>query len=320
MEGVIWFIEGELMDGMGSTAGKRVFSVFQDMKGEFSKVNPSILWDLATADDVVLDESMKRMLSKRSEVEEYAITEIMFPYRKEIEEKRTRESEIKRKYGLRSLDFLLQESNDKLLHYQQEMEAGKDMNIAILNEERRKEDLEEKRSKLEEEIELEKEIAVSEPRILGAAVVLPIDRLRPEAERPGTSRMVHDKEIEQVGMDVSMQYEKDDGWSPEDVHVENLGFDIRSTKYGEDGFLEDVRYIEVKARARDGAIRLSANEWKKAKRFQEKYWLYVVTLAGTAKPKLGRIQNPAKFFRIDEDIYATGYIIPKEKIARGVVD
>ena len=132
--------------------------------------------------------------------------------------------------------------------------------------------------------------------------------------------MVHDKEIERVGMDVSMEHEKKNGWSPEDVHAENLGFDIRSTKYGEDGDMEDIRYIEVKARAQDGAIRLSANEWKKAKRFQEKYWLYVVTLAGTTKPKLKRVQNPANVFKIDEDIYATGYVIPMEKLGKGVVE
>ncbi|MDY7079087.1 MAG: DUF3883 domain-containing protein [Chloroflexota bacterium] len=39
-----------------------------------------------------------------------------------------------------------------------------------------------------------------------------------------------------------------------------------------------VRYIEVKDRARSGAIRLSANEWKKARHFGGKFWLYVVTL------------------------------------------
>ena len=128
--------------------------------------------------------------------------------------------------------------------------------------------------------------------------------------------MVRDEEIEQIGMDVSIKYERDNGYSPEDVHTENLGFDIRSTKYGEDGNFEDIRYIEVKARAQDGAIRLTANEWKKAKRFQDKFWLYVVTFAGTSQPELERIQNPTKVFKIDEDIYATGYIIPKEKLRK----
>jgi len=319
-EGVLWFIEGTLSDGTGSVAGKRIFSVFQNMKGELRNVNPSILWDLDPVDDVVLSESIKRMFGKKNEVEEYAITEIMFPYKGEVEESRTRESDIKKKYGLRSLDFLLQESNDKLLHYQQEMMEGKDMNLAIGNEEKRLEDLEKKQEKLVQEIQLEKQITVSEPRILGAAAVLPMNRLKPETvETRGVGAgMARDEEIEKVGMDVAMNCEKEDGWSPEDVHTENLGFDVRSIKFTEDGRLEDVRYIEVKARAQEGAIRLSANEWKKAKRFQDKFWLYVVTFAGTEEPQLRRIQNPAKAFKVDEDIYATGYIIPKENLSKEV--
>ena len=126
--------------------------------------------------------------------------------------------------------------------------------------------------------------------------------------------MARDDEIEQVGMRVAMNYEKEHGWIAEDVHEENLGFDIRSTKYSEEGTFGDIRYIEAKARALDGAIRLTANEWKKAKRFKEKYWLYVVTFAGTSAPNLERFQNPTEEFTIDEDIYATGYIIPKEKL------
>jgi hypothetical protein len=72
----------------------------------------------------------------------------------------------------------------------------------------------------------------------------------------------------------------------------------------------------VKARAQEGGVRISANEWKKAKRFQDKFWLYVVTSAGTSQPNLERIPNPAKTFTVDEDIYATGYVIPKERLFR----
>ncbi len=318
MEGVLWFIEGELTDGLGEIAGKRIFCVFQDIKGGLKKINPSVIWDLAPTDGVVLSESLKRMFSKRNEIEGHVVTNIMFPYLAEIEETRKKDSDIKRKYGLRSLDFLLQESNDKLLHYQQQMEEGKDMKIVIYNEEKRKEELEDKRKKLVEEIELEKQLTVSEPKIIGAAAVLPMNRLKPGAEKPVGGGMARDEEIEQVGMDFCKKYEEDNGWGPEDVHTENLGFDIRSTKYRKDGTFEDIRYIEVKARSQDGAIRISANEWKKAKRFQDKFWLYIVTFAGTSQPKLDRIQNPAQAFKVDEDIYATGYIIPKEKITKGV--
>lgn len=80
--------------------------------------------------------------------------------------------------------------------------------------------------------------------------------------------MRRDEEIEAVGMRVSMQYERDHGF--------------------------DVRYIEVKARARSGAVRISANEWKKARHFGEKFWLYGVTEAGM---EIHRIQHPVVRFR-----------------------
>jgi hypothetical protein len=53
---------------------------------------------------------------------------------------------------------------------------------------------------------------------------------------------------------------------------------------------------------------LSSNEWKKARHFGEKFWLYVVMRAGTDEPQLHRIQDPAARFRVGEDILATGYI------------
>ena len=68
-----------------------------------------------------------------------------------------------------------------------------------------------------------------------------------------------------------------------------------------------------KARARSEAIRLSANEWKKARHFGDKFWLYIVTQAASDAPQLQRIQNPAAHFQLDEDIFATGFIIPEEK-------
>jgi len=54
------------------------------------------------------------------------------------------------------------------------------------------------------------------------------------------------------------------------------------------------------------------NEWKKARHFGDKFWLYVVTEAGSDWPQLRRIQDPAARFRVGEGILATGYIIQEE--------
>ena len=213
--------------------------------------------------------------------------------------------------------------------------AGEQVDLPLLNEQRNLEQLQQRRTDLEREIRLERNLTVGEPRFLGAAVVLPLAAAEPEAEpetavyKPRTPEPVpineerteykvgadmrRDDEIEAVGMQVAMDYEHEQGWQPEDVSGENHGFDVRSTMYNADGTFADIRYIEVKARARSGAIRLSSNEWKKARHFDEKFWLYIVTEAATDTPQLYHIQNPAAQFQLDQDIFATGFIVPEER-------
>jgi len=128
------------------------------------------------------------------------------------------------------------------------------------------------------------------------------------------------REIELVGMRVTMAFERQNNRQPEDVSGENHGFDVRSVEFDADGAFAGIRYIEVKARAQSGAIRLSANEWKKARRYGDDFWLYIITQAGSNEPELQRIQNPAGHFLMDEDIYATGFIIPEDKWQQKLLD
>ena len=179
------------------------------------------------------------------------------------------------------------------------------MTMPIFNEDRRMERYRQKLEELEKEISLERNLSVSRPQIIGAAVVIPAE---PQKEIP----MRRDDEIELIGMQLSMENEINEGWVPEDVSKQNLGFDVRSTLYNNDGTFSSMRYIEVKARAVTGSIYLSANEWKKAQRFGKDFWLYIVTKAGSSNPTLNKIDNPAKKFKIDDDMYATSYNIPEE--------
>ena len=73
-------------------------------------------------------------------------------------------------------------------------------------------------------------------------------------------------------------------------------FDVRSTS--PDGH---KRYIEVKARAGMGPVALTQNEWFKARRFQDEYFLYAV-LNTASRPELYRIQNPAEVLKPEERV------------------
>jgi hypothetical protein len=330
-EGVLWFVEGEIGDGTDQPAARRVFCLYQPVdEAPIRQVNPAVLWDHEPLDGAEPPPDVAALLREREVIEDHVVTEVLLPFREEIAERRERQTRVKAKYGLRSLDYLIQESNQKILDYQARQAAGEQVELPLLNERRNLEDLQRRREELKREIRLERNLTIGEPRFLGAAVVVPLAAPGPEAEElkyeqrePETLTvpedraaygvgMRRDEEVEVVGMQVATQYERDHGWHPQDVSDENHGFDVRSIRYDDDGTFADVRYIEVKARARSGAIRLSANEWKKARHFGNKFWIYIVTEAGTDNPQLHCIQNPAARFRVGEDILATGYIIQEK--------
>ncbi|MGB9824478.1 MAG: DUF3883 domain-containing protein [Candidatus Hydrothermia bacterium] len=123
---------------------------------------------------------------------------------------------------------------------------------------------------------------------------------------PEKADMIENEEIERIGMEIAMEYERQQGREPEDVSSENLGFDIRSRGKGE------IRYIEVKARAYEGDVALTPNEWFKAKRFKDQYYLYIVTNV-TSNPALYIIRNPAENLKPEEKVEVVRFVISAEE-------
>jgi hypothetical protein len=144
-------------------------------------------------------------------------------------------------------------------------------------------------TELQRTVAQERSLTMGMPRFVGAVRVVPA--------RQVDAAMQEDPDIEQVGMTVTMEYERKQGRVPEDVAAENLGFDVRST----DPATGRKRYIEVKARARVGPVALTQNEWFKAGRFNTDYYLYVVLNAAT-QPELYIIQDPAANLQPEERV------------------
>ncbi|MBA7529541.1 RNA polymerase-associated protein RapA [subsurface metagenome] len=287
-DGVLWFFEGEVKDGKGEVAGKRLMAIYDDDNGkELNDVNPAILWDFIPSEKnepTTVDMTMKR-------AQEYAVDAVE-NYKQEIGEERRRQADIKKKYGIKSLDFLIGGLDADLSELYERQAEGEKVDIAIRNKEERKRQYEEALKTLQKEIEQEVSLTVSMPKFLGAVLV-----------KPTISRdMMSDEEIESIGMEIAMGYEKNQGREPEDVSKENLGFDIRSKGDGE------TRYIEVKARKEEGQVALTCNEWFKAKRFEEQYWLYVVANAATS-PTLYIINNPADNLSVEEKIGVVRFMV-----------
>ena len=198
-DGIIWFLEAEIKDGKNEVAGKRLFAVYQDLgpeghKGEesdekdaqnrhfqpLSLVSPAILWDLKplstnAADTAPQKEELKQEISlDKDAVVSYVISEGLESYKKELLERRIRDAKIKEKYGIRSLDSMIAESDGKLASYYERQMKGENIpEVTIQNEQKKKEDLENKRQRLQKEIEAETHLYPTDPKILGAVRVVP---------------------------------------------------------------------------------------------------------------------------------------------------
>jgi len=272
LSGTLFFVEASLEDGNGEPAAKRLFAVLSNQNG-MEPVNPSILYDLLPGEgrsdlDFPDSESVRAFVAK----------ELVPKFLAEVRAERVRQAEIRRRYGLRSLETLIGEAEANLLELEMRRAFGEEIPQMVLDRAReRREALEERKKALLEKLRRETTLLPGKIKILGMVAVLPAPA---EEEIP-------DPSLEKIGMEVAMAYEREQGRIPTDVSRENLGYDIRSV--GKD----EVRYIEVKARAKKGPVTLTQNEWLMAHRLGEEYWLYVVTVEGEA-PKLWIIRNPAE--------------------------
>jgi hypothetical protein len=96
-------------------------------------------------------------------------------------------------------------------------------------------------------------------------------------------------------VDFVLRHERALGRTVEEVWrlQDGCGFDLRSVAPPNAAGVSVVRRIEVKGRAAEvGEVHLTPNEWRKAERLGDTYWLYVVWGCKTGAPRLKMIQNP----------------------------
>lgn len=138
--------------------------------------------------------------------------------------------------------------------------------------------------------------------------------------------MRNDPEVEAFAMQYVMDYERQRGWTPEDVskNHDGSGFDIRSVGPVDPATgIAPVRRIEVKGRTQqEMEVSLTVNEWRKAQQLGNSYWLYVVWGCKTANPELLKIPNPARRLIGDalEIKQVTRYIVKAEALQRNATE
>ena len=301
LDGYIVFFEGEVRDGTGAVAGKSLFAYYYEPhSGDVKSISPTIMWDLAegkpSGEVVDVDEVKRKVLP--------TVVAGLSEYMERLRADRLRQGEIKKKYGVSSLDKLIVDLDGELIDLYGRKDRGENVDIVIRNKAEQKKKYETSKRELEELIEKERNLTMSMPSFVGIVRVLP----RAETEEA----MYRDEEVEKMGMEIVMRFERENEREPEDVSKENLGFDVRSR--GKDG---KIRYIEVKARASVGAVALTQNEWFKAQRLGDDYYLYVVWNAGkdpNTRPCI--IQNPVANLQVDRKVEIVRYIVPATEIER----
>jgi superfamily II DNA or RNA helicase len=304
LDGVLLFYEGQINDGLGQVAGKRLFSLFiPHGNGRPQPMDPAILWDLAPAETPAAAESLDLEALKR-QAQRWLLTHLE-SYRQELAAEREREAHIKRKYGVESLRYLILDLDNDLVHLQERAQAGEDVSLVMFNKEQQKNAYLQALKDLQETLERERQLTLETPRFLSAVRVLPL--IAPAGG--GTDEMHSDSAIEQAGMDLVLRYEREHGRQPQDVAAENLGYDVLSLELPGG----TRRYIEVKARAGIGRVALTQNEWFTAHRLGEDYFLYVVMNAATAQPDLYIVRNPATRLAPEEQ-HEVRYLLPAEAI------
>jgi hypothetical protein len=307
---VLWLMKCGVEDGRGQAVGERLFAIH--LTGErFRKSQPYALLDLKTPEggpDVA--KAVRQAATDEDLVINWSLDEVTPEYFGEIQDRRTRELNIKEKYVRKSLQFLISESNKKIAKYDNQLRQMRfDDDPARLNiqgnrakEEARRNELSQRLKDRLGEIEQEKHLSEKPPEILGVAVILPA----PREVVASVEGMENDPEVEAIAIEEAKKYEVGQDRKPVSVEEENCGWDLTSLCDG-----QVARYIEVKGRGGVGGVALTPNEWIKAQRFGKDYWLYVVVNC-RSKPELHLIQDPASKLSPKEEVSVVRYMVGQD--------
>ena len=301
MDGTILFFEGVINDGTGRIAGRRLFAHYVDSNTNcVVSVPSSVLWDL---DDVTGTCTEPVDLKEQKNAVQEGVIKMLREYKEELLDERKKQTAIKEKHAVRSLEKLIHDLDADLVGLLERQQKGENVDIAIHNKtERQRKHIEDK-NELLRLIEQEKGLTVSTPTFLGIVRVVPAKTVSDD--------MIENIESEKTAMDVAMAFERLRGRTPIDVsRTVGLGYDIKSSD------LNETRYIEVKGRYKVGQVALTRNEWFKAKQMGSDYYLYVVwntldTPASQLQPMI--IRDPANNTNPKADTY---YVIDADDIRK----
>ncbi len=238
--------------------------------GRFSLLPPDVLHDLATHPN----QALPAQPWETTAAADFLKSTYQLEVRARCQEERRRFAAICEDYLRRSFEARIRAAQDRVMTLRAREAAG-ETEVALARQ-RAEEDLADLQRARDERLAGLGRLAIARTgpvRHIATAIVL-----SPGAEAlPPEFMEISDPESEEAAMNVVMAFERQRGWEPTDVSQQKIGFDIRSLGPPDSATGQrEVRRIEVKGRVRGAPIRLTTNEWLKARQLGPTYWLYVV--------------------------------------------
>ncbi len=304
-----FFVKSQIVDNrpskkLDSIADEILLMVMQDKNGAFRLTSPAKFIDLHSPLDFAKP-IMHPELRGVDDVLQWSFENITMKQFEETKEVVQRDCQERKNHLNEAFTRVVMDLQKDIQDLQQKLLYGDNRGQdKLLKKEARITELVEKKQRRMENLVLMEQLSPKAPEVLGCAYVVPLTQV----EYSGHYGMSRDDEAEAIAMKAAMDFERKNGWNPEDVSANNEGYDIRSISPE-----ELKRYIEVKGRSgNEGGVMLSENEMNRLAQLGESAWLYIVMNCKN-QPELFRIQNPAKVLTFELKSKGVQYFLPNEE-------
>ncbi len=279
------FYRARVVDGLGKIIHERLFIVELMADGSPSLCQPDVLGDMTPA---ALSGDLPPVATF-SEATAWLNENALVPFIEEVRVERLTEVERIGEHVELSLTEILQRIDEEIGRAADEVAneiTGAEGRLA--QAETRHAEMLVRRERRREEIKRQKAVTLQGVERLASALVLP----HPQRQTLDVRNLRPDPATEATAMEVVMEYERAQGRQVNDVHKQNLGYDVTSL----DLQSGELRLIEVKGLAAPtGSILLTPNERRVAEDRPDCFWLYVVTDCANTPELQEPIRDPARF-------------------------
>ena len=310
-------VEGQTSKGNEQTLREKLCAVLEKSGQPLSLIANDCLHDFATAPEEMINVPLPPQPEEQRQIENWLKVKVQKGLIEEARQNQQREMGIRQDYLEKAMNTAIRDAEKKYFDLGGKVAGGDEtFRVARDRAQNKVNELKERKQLKQAELAHLNIVRLGRVTYLGTALVCP------PAQSQGVEGMRNDPEVEAIAMQYVMDYERERGWTPEDVSNlrDGSGFDIRSVgSVDEITGIAPVRRIEVKGRAGiNQNVSLTSNEWRKAQQLGDSYWLYVVWGCHSDNLQLLKIPDPARNLagNAHEVKQVTRYLIDAESLQR----